>query len=194
MFALSRPAVLATAALSAAVLLAACSSSSKSGNTPSSPPASMTSQSSTSSSSTANGSGTLSKADFSAQANALCKATYPKVHPGPEPTSATDYPALVAYAKATLTEFGPFRQKVQALIAQSADKDELTAKWIALDEADVRASTPLLQQLVAAVAAQQTSKVDELVKQLGAQPDNSATISKYLDSYGLTECAKLESA
>jgi hypothetical protein len=179
--------------MGAAAALVACSSSSKSGSTPSSPPASSTSHTSTTTSTT-NTSGTLSKADFIAQADALCKAVYPKVHPGPEPTSATDYPALAAYAKATLTEFGPFRAKIVALIAQTSDKDQLTANWVALDEADVKAGTPLLQQLVTAIATQNNTKADEVIKQLGAQPDHSETISKYLEGYGLTECAKLEAA
>jgi len=182
------------AVIAAAGIVAACSSSgsAKSDNTGATPPATTTVAPSSTVSTTA--AGTLAKADFVSKANALCASTYPKVHPGPAPTSATDYVATAKYAQVTLDEFPPFSQKAKALVARSADKDELTAKWIAVDEADVAAEKPLLQQLIAAANAHEEAKVQQIEDQLGSAPDHSEQTGTYLTSYGLTECAKLETS
>ena len=135
--------------------------------------------------------GQLSKAEFVAQANALCRTTYPKVHPGPAPTGPTDYAALLAYAQATVREFPPYNKAIRALVAKSPDQAELTSKWVAVDEAGVAAGTPHLQQLITAVRARDDAKIEQALDALNALPDESAAEGKFLTDYGLTECAKL---
>src|SRR5882762_6596588 len=85
------------AVVAAAGIVAACSSSgsAKSDNTGATAPATTSAAPSSTASTTA--AGTLAKADFVSKANALCASTYPKLHPGPAPTSATDYVATVKY-------------------------------------------------------------------------------------------------
>jgi hypothetical protein len=135
--------------------------------------------------------GRLSKAEFVARANALCRTTYPKVHPGPAPTGPTDYAALLAYAQATVREFPPYNKAIRALVAKSPDQAELTSKWVAVDEAGVAAGKPHLQELITAVRARDDAKIRQALDALNALPDESAAEGKFLTDYGLTECARL---
>ena len=136
----------------------------------------------------------LAKPDFITKADALCNDTYAKVQTLPTPSSPTDYPALIAYTKTVLKLYPPFSSTIKALIAQAADKDELTAKWIALDDANYNAQKPLLEQLLTAATAKQADRVRQLEDQLDSAPDDSDTVAAFLDGYGLTDCAKLESS
>jgi len=136
--------------------------------------------------------GAPGKADFLTAANAVCKATYTKVHALPIPTGPSDYPAIIAFGQATLKLFPPFAKKIRALVARSADKAELTAQWIGPDETSFKAQEPLLKQLVAAAKAKQADRVQQLLTQLDNMPDPSKKIATFMTGYGLTECAKLE--
>jgi hypothetical protein len=187
------------AALSSAVLLVACSSSGSADKpttsaSVSSGPATSSGSGASATESSPSAPGQLAKADFVAQANAVCRATYPKIHPGPAPTGPTDYAALLAYAQATLREFPPFDSAIQALVARSADKDELTTKWVAVDEASVAAGKPFLQQLIAAVGTRDNGQIQQALNGLNAVPDQSQAEATFLTGYGLTECAKLASS
>ena len=135
----------------------------------------------------------LPKAAFVSQTNALCSSVYDKVSKLATPSGPTDYPAVIAYAKATLDQFPPFSRQAKALVARSPDKDELTAKWVTLDESDYAAQKPLLGQLLAAAQAKQAANVERLEGALQQTPNHSDAEAKYLTSYGLTECAKLQS-
>ncbi|HEY3090194.1 MAG TPA: hypothetical protein VGJ59_19255 [Jatrophihabitantaceae bacterium] len=139
-------------------------------------------------------SGQLTKAEFVAQAIALCNSVYAKVNPGPAPTSATDYKALAAYTRATLREFPPYHQKLQALVARSADRDELTAKRVAPEAADANAIMPLLQELVTAIDGHDAGKVEQIARQLQDAPDHRADIAGFLTSYGPSDCVDLQSS
>jgi hypothetical protein len=197
------------AVVAAAGIVAACSSSgsAKSDNTGATPPAgtsptspapsiqSTTNAATTSATSATSATGsTLSKAAFLAQTNALCASLDTKVKKLPTPSSLTDYPAIIAYTRAALDLFPPFSGQTKALVARSADKDELTAKWITLDESDYAAQKPLLTQLLAAAQAKQSAKVEQIYGALDRTPDHSDAEAAYLNSYGLTECAKLQQA
>jgi hypothetical protein len=168
-------------------VLAACSSSGSK-----SPAGNTTLQTSQSTSTTQATSG-LTKTEFVAQADALCHAIVAKTDALPQPSGATDYAAIIATGQEALALFPSWLAKEQALVAQSSDKDELTAKWLAVEESDFNAQQPLLAQLVAAAKAKQTDKVGSIADQLNKAPTHSDSIAAYLTGYGLTECAKLES-
>ncbi|HZE50942.1 MAG TPA: hypothetical protein VE074_15330 [Jatrophihabitantaceae bacterium] len=187
------------AVIAAAGIVAACSSSgsAKSDNTgattPATTPASTSAAPSTTQQATTSAaSGQLSKAEFVAQANAVCGSVNAKVQKLPAPSGPTDYPATIAYTRTVLDLFPPFSKQTKALVARSADKDELTAKWISLDQSDFAAQKPLLTQLLAAAQAKQSAKVEQLYSALDKTPDHSQAEATYLNSYGLTECAKLQ--
>jgi hypothetical protein len=103
------------------------------------------------------------------------------------------YSAIIAAAEAGLALFPPWLAKEQALVAQPPDKDELTAKWLALEESDFTAQQPLVAQLVAAAKAKQADKLASIADQLDKAATHSDSIAAHLTNYGLTECAKLES-
>jgi hypothetical protein len=197
------------AAIAAASVIAACSSSGSPkvethGSTASVPQTSTAIGSATTSSTTqlatttpvgrTSGAGSpLSKAAFLSQTNTLCSSVYAKVSKLVTPSDPTDYPALIAYTKSALDLFPPFSRQTKALVARSPDKEELTAKWVALDESDYAAQKPLLNQLLAAAEAKKAADVQRLESALQNTPDHSDAEAKYLTSYGLTECAKLQS-
>ncbi|HEY3715541.1 MAG TPA: hypothetical protein VGL39_13530 [Jatrophihabitantaceae bacterium] len=189
------------AVVAAAGIVAACSSSgsAKSDNTgtttpAATPAATSAAPSTTQHATTSEASGQLSKTEFIAQANTLCTSLDAKVKMLPTPSSLTDYPAIVTYTRAALDWFPPFSGRAKALVARSADTDELTAEWITLDESDYAAQKPLLAQLLAAAQAKQSAKVEQLYSALDNTPDHSDAEAAYLNSYGLTECAKLDQA
>ncbi len=187
----SRSVVSRVAIALGACVLAACSSSgskSPAGDTTSQ----ATTQASQSASTTPATSG-LTKSEFVSKADALCHTIVVKTDALPQPSGATDYAAIIATGEEALALFPPWLAKEQALVAQSSDKDELTAKWLAVEESDFNAQQPLLAQLVAAAKAKQTDKVGSIADQLNKAPTHSDSIAAYLTGYGLTECAKLES-
>jgi hypothetical protein len=174
-------------ALGACVLAACSSSGSKS------PAGDTTSQATTQSAGTTPTTSGLTKSEFVSKADALCHTIVVKTDALPQPSGATDYAAIIATGEEALALFPPWLAKEQALVAQSSDKDELTAKWLAVEESDFNAQQPLLAQLVAAAKAKQTDKVGSIADQLNKAPTHSDSIAAYLTGYGLTECAKLES-
>jgi hypothetical protein len=102
------------------------------------------------------------------------------------------YSAIIAAAEAGLALFPPWLAKEQALVAQPPDEEELTAKWLALEESDFTAQQPLVTQLAAA-KAKQANMLASIADQLDKAATHSDSIAAHLTSYGLTECAKLES-
>lgn len=180
-----RAAAFAFAALCVSAV-AACSSSTTSG----SPQANTGTDAATSS--TTNTSTKLSKADFVAQANALCGDVLGKLQALPQPTSAADYAALSAQIRGTL-ELGPrYLTQARALVKHAPDPDELTAKWISIDASDFATSEPLLRQMLAAASAKDSDKVQQLATELSAKAADHSSEVSYLKNYGLTDCAKLE--
>lgn len=176
----------------AALLATGCSSSSKSGHTPSNPPATSTDSATgqpPTSATTGRGS---AKAAFVAKANAVCKETDAKIKALPEPSGPTDYAAIIADGEASLSEFPGFITKIKAAVAESPDKDELTTKWVAADEADFAGQKPLLDKVLAAAKAHDAAQTSQYLDQLSNYKDHSAGIASYLNSYGLTDCATLE--
>jgi hypothetical protein len=135
----------------------------------------------------------LSKADFVSKANALCRKTVGKIDALPTPSGPTDYAAIVTSLEATLALFPQWLGEAKALVAQSSDEDELTSKWLALDESDFNAQKALFTRVLAAAKAKNATETAKLAGQLGQAPSHSDGIAKYLTSYGLTDCAKLES-
>lgn len=177
-------------ALGAAVL-AACSSSVSGQPDKSTASDSTTPATQQASSSSANA---MSKTEFVSAANALCHTVAGQIAALPTPSGAGDYAALITYVQAAKALFPPWLAHEKALVAQSADKDELTAKWISLEEADYNAQKPLLDQLLTAAQAKQSAEVGRLGGELDKAASHTDEISAYLTTYGLADCAKLESS
>lgn len=195
----SRATALSVAAV-AGSLLVACSSSGSATNSGVSgtPTASATTAASSpapdGSSASAPGDSALSKEQFVAQTNAVCASVYEAVKKLPTPSGPTDYSAIIAYGQGSLNLYPTFQQQVKALVARSADKGELTAKWVALDDADFAAQVPLVRQMVEAAKAKDDAKAQQLAQSLSEAPDHSSAEASFLNGYGLTDCARLESA
>lgn len=202
----TRPAVRpVTAALAAAaamaVSLTACSDSKtgsgsggSGGSTGPASPTGATSAPAPASSAETHGSASLSKSAFIAQMDRVCSDVKHQLDALPKPSSADDYTNLNALAKGTLTLFPPYIAAAGSLAAKTADSQELTDKWLAVEESDFEKSQPLLSQMVDATQAQDGTKVQALVRQLQAVPDHSTEIAGFMTSYGLTDCAALESS
>jgi hypothetical protein len=177
----------------AAIAITGCSSSTTGSGKSPTPTASGTSLSSPSTA-TSDSAGALAKAQFVAQANAVCASTLTKVKGVSTPTSETDYAAIAEYTQQLIVLFPPYLQQVKALVAQSADKDELTTKWITPEEGDFTAEQPLLTELIAAADAKDAAKVKSIEQSLSDGPDHSDAIASFMTGYGLTDCASLETA
>jgi hypothetical protein len=169
----SRTTRFALIAAAGALAIAGCSSSGSSGgNAPGS--------SSTSAA-------TLSKAQFVAQADAVCKSFDTKRKALPTPAAATDFAAVTANIQGTLDLVPAFLTQSKALVARSADKSELTSKWLSVDEADYTATVPLARAVLAASKAKDATAVQQAVTKLSAAPEHSAQLVPFLTGYGLTD-------
>ncbi len=176
----SRTARFALIAATGALAIAGCSSSASSGSP----------QSSAATTSPA----TLSKAQYVAQADAVCKSFDTKRKALPTPTAATDFAAVTANIQGTLALVPTFIAQSKALIARSADKAELTSKWLSVEQSDFAATAPLAQTALAAAKAKNATAVQQAVTKLSAAPDHSAQIASFMTSYGLSDCATLETS
>jgi hypothetical protein len=191
----------AALAVTAVLATAACSSSgSSSGSPSSSAPASGSASGSASAapasttSGSASGGAALTKAEFITQADALCSSIKTKLAAVPDPASGTDYTGLENKVEVTLSLFPPYIAQVKALANRSPDAAEINTKWIDVEVADYQAAGPLYAQLATAAQAKNAAAVGDLVTQLGSLPDHSTQLASFMTSYGLTDCASLESS
>jgi hypothetical protein len=134
----------------------------------------------------------LTKPQFISQTNAMCRSFDAQRKALPTPSSASDYAALVTSVDGNLKLVPAFLSQAKALVAQSADKDELTTKWVSIEESDFVASKPLLQKMLAAGQAKDAGAVQSAAQEIDAAPDHSADFATFMTSYGLTDCATLE--
>jgi hypothetical protein len=137
--------------------------------------------------------GVLSKPDFLIEMNRLCSTYHAKVKALPTPTAATDFAAISANLSGTL-QLGPsFISRAEALIARAAERAALEKNWLAVEKADFAASKPLLERMLADSKAHDAAKVQADANALSALPDHSSRLVTYLNGFGLSSCAQLES-
>ena len=165
----------------AGVLLAGCGGSSKKD----------AAGPSSSSSSTAS-SATLTKAEFLAKMNKVCSDVNGEINKLPEPSGPTDYANVVTNLQGTTKLFPAFLGQVDSLVGQSPDKVELQSKWVTPEKDELGKFSAAAQKVIADAQAHSAAKVETDIGGLNEANTNSKTIGSYLDSYGLTECAKLE--
>ncbi len=185
----STPILIGAAALT---LLAGCGGSSKSST--SSTPNQQSSSSNSSSISSPMASAKLSKADYLTQTNKICLTENGKLNAIPTPSGLTDYPTIVTNLNGTLAEFKSYLQQVEALVPQSPDAAELQAKWIEPEKAELTKVEGVITRMVADAQAKNSTKIQTDAADLDAASAASTAIAKYLTSYGLTDCASLESS
>jgi pimeloyl-ACP methyl ester carboxylesterase len=137
--------------------------------------------------------GQLSKPDFLIEMNTLCAAYDARLEALPTPTAATDFAAISVSVAATLRLEPEFLARAEALTARTAERAVLEKNWLAVDKADLAAAKPLAQQLVAHSEAHDAAKVRADSGALDALPDHSARLVSFLNGYGLSKCARLES-
>jgi hypothetical protein len=169
----------------AASVLAACSSSgpAKPHGTPTAPATPRTST-------TPSG---LPKTEFVSKANALCQVEVAKNDAVHGPRSLRDYRRIVAVVRSYETRFPRWLAKEKALAAQTSDKDELTAKWLALVASDYSRQKPFLDQMIAAAKARRADKTPKIARKISSSPNHTDMVVPFLKRYGLSDCAKLES-
>lgn len=135
----------------------------------------------------------LSHDQFVAQADQLCQSVRSEV---PTDTNAdpSDLSAIAATLGPFLQYFPGFLAQAQSLVATQPDQAALEANWLAPINEDFTAVSPLVQQFLAAYDAGQTDQAQQLVGEIATQPDHSSAVAAYLNGYGLTTCAALESS
>jgi hypothetical protein len=170
-------------ALVTATALAGCGSSGASHGTAGS--ASATASAST---------GTLSKTEFVTKMDAVCTAIDAKRKALPTPSGPSDFAALTAYTEGTLALFPAYFSQASALVAQSADKAELQAKWLDVEKSDFSAQQVAAEKLLTASKEKNAALVSQYTSQLSAASDHSSEIAAFMTTYGLTSCAALESS
>jgi len=141
----------------------------------------------------ASGTGTLSKADFIAKADAVCSSIDTQVKDLPTPTSQTDYAGILADLSGTQSLFQTYIAQIEPLIAQSPDQAALTSNWLAVEKSDYVAALPAPTEMLQALQAKDPVAIDAAGSKLDSAPDHSADMATYLKSYGLTDCYQLES-
>lgn len=178
------------AALAVTVMLTGCGSSGPSGAS------TVSSAAPSQSPGTASGSAAplLTKADFVAKMNAVCSTIDAKRKALPAPASPTDYAAVATFTKGTLTLVPQFLSEAEALIAQSPDKAELTAKWLVYEKGDFAVAKPIAERLLAAGNAKDAAAVNTYATKLSQVTDHSSQIASFMTTYGLNTCATLESS
>ena len=126
--------------------------------------------------------------------NAVCTVTNTNRAALPVPTSETDYAKISANLEGTLLLIPTFISEAEALVGQSADKAELTAKWISFEKSDFAAIKPIAQRMVDASKAKDSAKVKKIGAELDAAPNHSEAMARFMTTYGLTACANLETS
>lgn len=138
--------------------------------------------------------GSLSKADFITQMNAVCADTDKQRNAVATPSSMTDYTGIHKYFTETLAMYQAYVTQAVTLVAKSPDAAELTEKWLKIEQSDFAVAGPYIAQLITAAAAKDAAKVSDLLNRIDQLPDHSTEYSTYLTSYGLTACATLASS
>ena len=187
--------VLGIAGLAVATSLAmsACSSSS-SKSTPSTGSSSSSSDTASSTTSATGGAGALSKADFLTQANKVCAGVNTKLATLPKPTSPKDFTNIIGSLNGTTSLFGPYLTQVGKLASQTADADELQSKWIGPETKELTAFKAAAEKVVADARAKDAAKVQTDSQAISQTQTGAASIASYLNGYGLSECAQLETS
>jgi glucose/arabinose dehydrogenase len=138
--------------------------------------------------------GTLSKTEFVTKMDAVCTAIDAKRKALPTPSGPSDFAALTAYTEGTLALFPAYFSQASALVAQSADKAELQAKWLDVEKSDFSAQQVAAEKLLTASKEKNAALVSQYTSQLSAASDHSSEIAAFMTTYGLTSCAALESS
>jgi hypothetical protein len=136
----------------------------------------------------------LSKADFITQADAQCASTLKQVNAIPSPTGPTDYDAILKSDKFAETAEPALLKTLSDLADRTDDSAALHKNWLDVDTADFAAQKAFLVKFDAAATAKDSAQLTTLANQASAVPDHSADSAKYLTSYGLKDCASLESS
>lgn len=144
--------------------------------------------------STANTTTGLSKADFILKMNAVCSAVDQQRKALPTPSGLTDYPVIAQNLSGTLRILPAFISQADALVQRSPDKAALNTNWLDIEKADFTAIKPIAERMVTDSNAKDSAKVAADGEALSSAPDHSSTIATYMTSYGLTNCATLESS
>jgi hypothetical protein len=123
----------------------------------------------------------LTKAEWIAKADALCKRSRAEVNAIPEPETEDDFDEYLVDVLATARRFDP---EFAALAPPEGD-EETVRKLVELNEEKTR----LFEQLVAAVRAQDAPKVQRIVNEGTAKTNEFAAAAR---AYGSKECAKTD--
>jgi hypothetical protein len=121
----------------------------------------------------------LTKAEWIAKADALCKQSFAEADAVPEPKSQEQFDDYLAEVLAITRRFDP---QFAALEAPEGD-EETVQNLVRLNEQGTR----LFADLLEAVRAQDSAKIERIIKQGTAK---SAEFAAAARAYGSKECAK----
>jgi hypothetical protein len=123
----------------------------------------------------------LTRAEWIAKADTLCKQSLAEVNAIPEPKTEEDFDEYLTDVLATARRFDP---EFAALEPPEGD-EETVRKLVSLNEEKTR----LFEELVAAVRAQDAAKVQRIVNEGTAKTNEFAAAAR---AYGSEECAKTD--
>jgi hypothetical protein len=119
------------------------------------------------------------KAEWIAQADALCKESFAEAEAIPPPQSDAKFDEYLVQVLAVTRRFDP---KFRALQAPEGDEDEIR-NLVHLNEQ----GTQLFEELLNAVRAGDSAKIERIIEQGTA---NAAEFAAAANAYGSKECAK----
>jgi hypothetical protein len=131
--------------------------------------------------SSGDGDDSLTKEEWIAEADALCKQSLAEVNAIPEPITEDDFDEYLTDVLAAARRFDP---EFAALEPPEGD-EETVRKLVALNEEKTR----LFEELVAAVRAQDAAKVQRIVNEGTTKTNEFAAAAR---AYGSEECAKTD--
>ncbi|HEX8094526.1 hypothetical protein [Jatrophihabitans sp.] len=137
--------------------------------------------------------GVLSKPDFLIEMNKLCSSVDAQIKALPRPTAATDYAVISTNLTGTLKLVPSFISRAEALVRQTAERAALEKNWLAIQKSDFAAFKPVAERMLAHSKAHDAAKVQADANAVSALPDHTSRLVSYLNGYGLSSCAQLES-
>jgi hypothetical protein len=140
-----------------------------------------------------NSAGQLTKSETIKRIDAVCSATDKQLRALPAAKSRQDYQSLLTDFDSTTSLYTSYFAQVEPIVAQSADRDQLTQKWLSVEKADFARQQPLVDQMVQALQAKDDTAVNAAEKKLQTVSVHTEQIVVYLRTYGLTACGTMES-
>ena len=133
--------------------------------------------------------GTMTRDQFTMEANTLCRLTSAQI---PDASAASDMNGLADTVRASLATYPEFLRQVAKLIATQPNRADLESNWLRPMQSDFDAAQNLGREFVSAVEGGNADQASELLQQIADAPDHRSQVEDTLNQIGLAECVALE--